>query len=430
MDFSTIVGLLMFAAVILTVTFKVIPLTVSYGLIPIIAALVMGYSPVEIVDLVSGTMVSNMTGSAMLLFFSIPFFTILSEAGMFDVIVDKILKLAKGNPLVIYYATILVAVVSMLDGSLITTYAITIPALLPLYKKLGLDRRFLLLLCAWTTMFMFMPWGSVPVLMASTAGIDIFESVYHCLPAIFFGAAMTFAIATFQGLKDRKRLGNMSTDDLVAARAAEANPMNRPKLFWVDLLLFILLLAILTFVRSIPAYIVFLVFTLVALTINYPNADDVKKIFNKAAPTFYNYVIIVMSISVLIGVFTKTPVMDGFVNLVITLIPGGLARYTHIIFALLAVPVFRFIPYQVYISLFPFMVAVGAQYGVSAQSVMAPFMVGLCFGTGCSPMVAQTYLGLSLCELDLDDYMKYAFWKCWIGSIIMVIFGVAVGLYF
>lgn len=430
MDSYTIIGLIMFVAVILTVTFKKLPLTVSYGLIPIVAALIMGYSPVEIVDLIGGTMKSNMTGSAMLLFFSIPFFTILSEAGVFDVIVDRILKMAKGNPLVIFYATILIAVVSMLDGSLITTYAITIPALLPLYKKMGLDRRFLLLLCAWTTMFMFMPWGSVPVLMAATAGIDIFESFSHCLPAVIFGAVMTFALATYCGLKEKKRLGNLSAADLTAARTAESNPMNRPKLFWIDLLLFILLLGVLSFVRAIPAYLVFLVFTLIALTINYPNADDVKKIFNKAAPTFYNYVIIVMAISVLIGVFTKTPVMEGFVNLVVSLIPGGLARYTHIIFALIAVPVFRFIPYQVYISLFPFMVAIGAQYGVPALSVMAPFMVGLCFGTGCSPMVAQTYLGLSLCELDLDDFMKYAFWRCWIGSIVMVIFGLISGIYF
>ena len=65
------------------------------------------------------------------------YFSVLSETGMFDIMVNRLVSLTKGNIYVVMIVTIIVAFIGHLDGAYNTTYLIAIPALAPLYKKLG-----------------------------------------------------------------------------------------------------------------------------------------------------------------------------------------------------------------------------------------------------------------------------------------------------
>ncbi len=63
----------------------------------------------------------------------------MNRAGLFDPFISNVLKLVKGDPLKIVMGTAIIAMATHLDGSGASTFLITIPALLPIYDRLGMS---------------------------------------------------------------------------------------------------------------------------------------------------------------------------------------------------------------------------------------------------------------------------------------------------
>ena len=85
--------------------------------------------------------VKTTMSNATLFIFSIMYFGMMSDAGMFDPIVHGLTKISGSDPVKVYLTTCLIALVSQADGATATTYLVTIPAMLPLFKKLKLNGK-------------------------------------------------------------------------------------------------------------------------------------------------------------------------------------------------------------------------------------------------------------------------------------------------
>ena len=59
-------------------------------------------------------------------------------------------------------------------------------------------------------------------------------------------------------------------------------------------------------------------------------------------------------------------------------------------------------------SVLPLCIEVGARYGISAQAMAACMAIGKNLSIIGSPVYPSTFLILSLCELELKDYLKFA----------------------
>ncbi|MCS0543849.1 SLC13 family permease, partial [Aeromonas veronii] len=84
--------------------------------------------------------VSGVAPTGIMLAFAILFFGLMNSVGLFDPIISRVLKMVKGDPLKIVIGTAVIGMVTHLDGSGASTFLITIPALLPLYDRLGMSR--------------------------------------------------------------------------------------------------------------------------------------------------------------------------------------------------------------------------------------------------------------------------------------------------
>jgi citrate-Mg2+:H+ or citrate-Ca2+:H+ symporter, CitMHS family len=80
---------------------------------------------------------------AAMFIFAILYFGVITDAGMLDPIVDRILVAVGTRPTRIVMGSALLALLVHLDGSGAVTFLVTIPAMLPLYDRLGMDRRIL-----------------------------------------------------------------------------------------------------------------------------------------------------------------------------------------------------------------------------------------------------------------------------------------------
>lgn len=437
MSTNAIIGTIMMLIIIGLLFRKLMPMIPAFTVIPVITMFIMGYKPAEFEEILGPNIKGAMTGTALLLMFSITFFSLISETGVFDRIIDRVIKMARGNVFIVLFATVVVATIAQIDGSMITTYVITIPALLGLYDKMKLDRRILLLLTALVTVGFNPPWGSTMNQNALIAGIDAFTMFNGVYPAMIIIYCLIVVTCIYFGIQHRKVFGKIVTDENeIQSNAKQDSPFLRPRLFWVNCALIIGLLICLNF-SGLPTYICFMLFLGLVLIIDYPNPDDQGKLIRKTAPTFLNPVMLIVAIAVLVGMLNNTGIMKELSQAILSIIPMGMLKYTHIIFALLIVPVCQFVPYQVYMALYPFLIGIGEACGIPSIMIMAPFAVNLIFGTCCSRYVAQTHLGIGLitegknesADAAMDAFVKWAFPKCLILNVTTILICVMLGIF-
>ncbi|MGW8115198.1 SLC13 family permease [Caproicibacterium sp. NSD3] len=112
---------------------------VAFISLPLIAALIAGYSVEQIGGFVGDGM-KSMLGTAILFVFSISYFTMMDEIGLFDPIINFLTKKAG----MIVVAILLTTFIAHLDGSGATTFLIVVPAFLSIIKRIGFRKEALL----------------------------------------------------------------------------------------------------------------------------------------------------------------------------------------------------------------------------------------------------------------------------------------------
>lgn len=106
--------------------------------VPIVFALISGFGKDLGEMMIQG--VTDLAPTGIMLLFAILYFGIMIDSGLFDPLIAKILSFVKGDPLKIAVGTAVLTMTISLDGDGTTTYMITIAAMLPLYKRLGMNR--------------------------------------------------------------------------------------------------------------------------------------------------------------------------------------------------------------------------------------------------------------------------------------------------
>ena len=124
---------------------KAIPMTL-FVVLPIAAAFLNGFSLTEVAGFVRKG-VSTTWSMAALFVFVITYFGIMTDVGMFDRLVQKLIKIANGRVFALFLVVVIVGTLGHLDGNSPTTYLITIPALMPLCKKLHIRIQSVMLVC-------------------------------------------------------------------------------------------------------------------------------------------------------------------------------------------------------------------------------------------------------------------------------------------
>lgn len=435
MNYTTIVGLIMLAIIIAGITTKKISFPIATSAIPVaVAGLALGFSVPAMDKFLQPAISSMFIKTAFMLMFAMLYFNMVSETGMFDTIVEKILQVTK-DKMNIYIAmilTIIISAIAMLSANVATTYIIAFPTLVPLYKRLNLDRRYLLILTTSAIAMMgFIPWGIALATMSAFSGLSPDHLAGLVWPAAFlFIPVYPFMIMYF-ARQHKKKVGTIYILEHLEreeAAAKQENPNNRPKLFWVNFL--VLVLSIVALVKfSVPAYLVFIFAYAFTAVINYPKLADQNKINGKVAHSYFHLLIMLMSIAVFIGVFNSTGMTKGFVGLIMAIFPHALARYAHIILLLFIVIALRFLPYQIYLSLLPILIGVGHGFGLTPAQVVIPYVMNTGLGTGSSPMTGGTYVGVSMAEIDMDEYVSLAVKVQSVCNAAIIVLGLLTGIY-
>src|SRR4051794_36823008 len=246
---------------------------VALIVIPIAASLVGGFGLATGKFITTG--LQSLAPVVGMFVFAILYFGIVSDAGMLDPIIDGILRIVGTRPTWIVMGTALLALLIHLDGSGAVTFLITIPAMLPLYERLQMDRRVLAAAASLAAGVNFLPWTG-PMIRASAAlQIPATRLFRPLLPVQIIGLAYVFAVCFLLGRREERRLAARGVIADGAAPAARVlgdaeQRLRRPSRFWINILLTVVLLGVMI-ADKLPPAMLFMVGTALALLVNYPS---------------------------------------------------------------------------------------------------------------------------------------------------------------
>ena len=399
--------------------------------IPAVAALILGHGPVEIADFIKEG-VKTTTNNGILFIFSVIYFGVMSDTGMFDVIVNFLVKKAGNNVIAVTVATAIIATIAHLDGTTATTVLITIPALYPLYKAMKIDTKILLCLTgACMGVMNLLPWGGPVARAATVLSMDANDLWHILIPIQIVGLIFNIVVAVLLGMLAIKQGAGAGKGEKVEQDQKtkdEEIALRRPKLLLFNLALTIALIAVLS-AGLVTSYVAFMIALSLALAVNYPNLKTQDKLVKKHAPAALIISATLFSAGAMVGIFDGTGMLTEMANVIMSIIPGFLGQFIHIIFGILALPLGLCIGTDAYFyGIMPLVMQVGETYGVASLSTALTMVIGKNLALMVSPLVPATYLAIGLTDVELKDHMKFSIPIYWGISIVMLVIGVILGI--
>ncbi|WP_405707789.1 citrate:proton symporter [Streptomyces xanthophaeus] len=169
--------------------------------------------------------VGKLAPTAAMLMFAIVYFGVMIDVGLFDPIVRGILRFCKADPMRVVVGTAALAAIVSLDGDGSTTFMITVSAMYPLYKRLGLSLVVMTGVAATANGVMnTLPWGGPTARAATALKLDAADIFVPMIPALATGLLFVFLLAYVLGLKERRRVGVLAvpgTQEHAAEHAEE-----------------------------------------------------------------------------------------------------------------------------------------------------------------------------------------------------------------
>ncbi|WP_240372467.1 CitMHS family transporter [Brevibacterium zhoupengii] len=461
---------------------KVSPIVALAG-VPIVAALIAGNSPSQVSEFALAG-ITSVASVVVMFVFAIVFFGILRHVGFFDPIIDKIIRFGGSSPKTVALATTLLATVAHLDGAGATTFLITIPAMLPIYQRLGMSRLTLTACVGLGAGAMnTLPWGGPTARAAATVGVEANEVWTPLIPAQIVGVIAALGVAWFLGSREAKRIakgkpsefaeavhthdanqttrssgaddvGAQTTSVMVDSNArgtasgatgssavtgdgasdagkadavVEKDHRNIP--LWVNGLILLATLVVLMWGIVSPA-IAFLVATILALIINFRGLENQSRQFDISAKSAMLMASTLLAAGVLLGVLDESGMIESMADSAVQVLPAGIMPILPIVVAVLGVPMSLFFgPDAYYFGVLPVLSAVGSNYGIDPVVLAQASVIGQeTLGFPISPLTGSFYLLVGLANVPIGKHILGLIGWAWLVSIIVLIAAIVIGV--
>lgn len=398
------------------------PVIAALILVPLAAAVAGGFGHQVGAFAIDG--LKTVAPVAALMLFAVLYFGLMIDAGLFDPVVERLLGLVRGDAVRLCLATAALPMLVALDGDGATTFLISITALLPVHRRMGIDPRVLPAIVALAAGVMnLLPWGGPTARAMSVlrAGVDqIFVPV---LPAMGFGILWVFLVAWWLGRAERRRLtaqpersSEAQSDAIVTERPAS---LASGPIFYVNAGLTAAVVLLLLqglapdWVRlpELPAPLLFMIAFAIALPINRRTAAAQREQLASHAPNAVLVVSLILAAGVFTGILNGSGMIKAMATVLASNIPTELSPWLSQVVALTGMPLsLVFTPDAYYFGVLPVFAEAAGAAGHDPLAIGRAAILGqMTTGFPLSPMTASTFILLGLSGVSLRDHQRYTF---------------------
>jgi citrate-Mg2+:H+ or citrate-Ca2+:H+ symporter, CitMHS family len=404
---------------------------VALIVIPTAAAIVGGFGLTTAQFMLAG--LQQIAPVAAMFVFAILYFGIMTDAGMLDPIVDRILLAVGTRPTRIVLGSALLALLVHLDGSGAVTFLVTVPAMLPLYERLGMDKRILACVASMAAGVNFLPWTG-PTLRASAAlhvsTTDLFRPL---IPVQVVGLVFVFLVAYLLGVHEERRLGLSAVETVpfpTRRLTDEERRLRRPGRFWINSALTLLLMGMLIAAAVDPA-VLFMLGTAAALIVNYGSSDLQRSRIDAHAKAAVMMAAILLAAGAFTGIMTGSGMLKAMAQSAAHAVPDSMASHMPFALGLVSMPLsLLFDPDSFYLGALPVIAEVGRTLGVPPiQFGQAALLGQMTTGFPVSPLTPATFLVVGLTGIELAEHQRFTAPLLFAASILMTIACVAFGVF-
>lgn len=473
----TILGFAMIATFLVLIMMKKMSPIAALVLIPALFCVAVGQGAKLGDYVIDG--VGNLAPTAAMLMFAIVYFGVMIDVGLFDPIVRGILRFCKADPMRIVVGTAVLAAIVSLDGDGSTTFMITVSAMYPLYKRLGMSLVVMTGIAATANGVMnTLPWGGPTARAATALKLDAADIFVPMVPALAVGMVAVILLAVVLGRRERKRLGTLTLDRALAAEtvtepalvgsgagsdrlsegtgpagtggggaerderpaAGDADPADgdlkgldphratlRPKLYWFNAALTVALLTAMI-MGLMPIPVLFLLGAALALTVNYPHMPDQRARIAAHADNVLNVSGMVFAAAVFTGVLSGTGMVDHMADWLVGAIPDAMGPHMALVTGILSIPLTYFMSNDgFYFGVVPVLAEAGAAHGVSPLEIARASLVGQPLHMS-SPLVPAVYVLVGMAKVEFGDHTRFTVKWAALTSLVVLGAGLLFGI--
>jgi CitMHS family citrate-Mg2+:H+ or citrate-Ca2+:H+ symporter len=405
-------------------------------LIPIAGALVAGLGagiPTYIVD-----GIAKIAPVAGMFVFAILFFGVMTDAGLLAPIVSAILKIVGERPSRITVGTALLALLIHLDGSGAVCFLVTIPALRPLYDRLGMDRRVLACTASMAAGVNFLPWTGPTLRAAAALKLPVATIFTPMIAVQLVGLAFVFAASWWLGIREERRLATVRSEARdegdAAPTLAELDSaiiaLRRPKLYLVNLAITLTVIATMMSGLMEPV-VVFMAGTAIALIINYPSAAAQRDRIDAHARAALLMAGILFAAGAFTGIMTGSGMIRALAEASVAHVPDAIGPRIPVLLGLTSMSLsLLFDPDSFYFGVLPVIAEVGGHFGVPPVQVAQAALLGqMTTGFPVSPLTPATFLVAGLSGVELSAHQRFSIPWLFAASMVMLVAALLFGIF-
>jgi CitMHS family citrate-Mg2+:H+ or citrate-Ca2+:H+ symporter len=355
---------------------------------------------------------------------------------------------------------------------------ITVSAMYPLYKRLKMSLVVMTGVAAMANGVMnTLPWGGPTARAATALKLDASDIFVPMIPALGVGLLFVFGLSYVLGLRERRRLGVLTLDDVLVEEKVEEKesetvlvgagsgtgkgkgkgtvptggsgsgtdaaeddepeagmqvldpnrPTLRPKLYWFNALLTVALLTAMI-MEWLPIPVLFLLGAAAVLTVNFPHMPDQKARLGAHAENVLNVSGMVFAAAVFTGVLQGTGMVDHMAKWVVGNIPDGMGPQMGLVTGLLSIPFTYFMSNDgFYFGILPVLAEAGQAHGVSSLEIARASLIGQPLHMS-SPLVPAVYVLVGMAKVEFGDHTKFVVKWAALTSLVVLGAGILFGI--